>query len=315
MFKLIWSLDIFVWGIKAYKQLSKRNEIYDIVLLTGTPYMLFSLARKITHKNKAKLVVQMYDPLSMNNYVGGTSYFREKLERIIMRDSDLIIVHSKLMHSLLCDKYSNQKNKIRFIPFSSEGEQVQIVNSSKTFDKLTILHAGSLQNNRNIDLLISALSMLPLTIVSRITIQLIGQVSDDVQSKIKKSNLNDYIKIISFIDKTELNEYYAKADILLVVDSFKDNINVFFPSKICEYLTFEKVIFILTPTVSESRWVFENSPELCFNENESIKLKNALINMVGDKRFYDGKIDFKIKNLFLPQNTMNQLDEYIKSLF
>lgn len=315
LFRLVWSINIIFWSLEAYKVLSKKNEKYDVVLLTGTPYMLFWMTKKLARKNKAKVVVQMYDPLSMNNFVGGSNFFRKKLEKNILDNSDLIIIHSKLMYSMMCEEYSQHKNKIKFVPFSSDTDTTEVISINTKKDKLTILHAGTLQNSRNLDLLIKSMKTMSLSELSHIKIQLIGYVSKKILKQIIKSNLSDNFEIIPFIPKKELNSYYKNADVLLVIDSFKNNINIFFPSKICEYLTFEKVILLLTPHLSETRWVLENSKELCFGENEAPKLKETLINLVNDRSFYDQKIDFAVKNVFLPQNTVNELDKYIKSLF
>lgn len=313
--KLVISVNILVWSINAYKMLLKRNEDYDIVILTGTPYMLFWLAKKIAKKNKAKLIVQMYDPLSMNNYVGGSHFFREKLEANIINDSNLIILHSKIMYDKFVKIYPNYISKFKFIPFSSESKLPDIKIKTIIDHKLKIVHAGSLQKNRNVDLLLESLRYIPSEILKEIEIQLIGYVSNDIQSKIKKSGYKDNFKIIPFLEKAELNTYYLDADVLLVIDSFKDNINIFFPSKICEYLMYKKLILLITPQISETRWVLENSPELCFDLNEVDKLKTLLIKLVMDRNFYNNKINYSIIEQFLPQKTMKILAQHIEDLF
>lgn len=313
--KLIWSLNIYFWGKKAYRAVCKQGNSYDIVLLTGTPYMLFSMAKKIARKFNAKLIIQMYDPLAMNNYVGGTSFFRKKMESKIIKEADLIIIHSKLMYELMCQKYSSDSYKIKFIPFSNDPDIQRIPDVTSSNSNLTIVHAGSLQNNRKIDLLIEAMNNLTDAVRSKITVQLIGNVSVDIKKQINTNELGQYFEIIPFVDKEALYQYYANADVLLVVDSFKDNINIFFPSKICEYLNFKKVIFLLTPVLSETRWVLNDALELCFGEDESDKLKLALENLVDNRRFYENKIDYSLIDQFLPQNTMTKFTNYIDDLF
>lgn len=314
--KLIWSFNILFWGYKAYRNIIKQGNRYDIILLTGTPYMLFPIAKKIAQRFGAKLVVQMYDPLGMNNYVGGSPKLRNRFEKEMIEEADLVIIHSKLMYHLMCERYFLQISKLKFVPFSSDTDIRNTSQVSKVKDQsIIIVHAGSLQNNRNIDLLIEALGKLSEEMRSQFTIQLIGYVSDPIKEQIKSTGFERCFEFVSFIGKEELYDYYVKADILLAIDSFKDNMNIFFPSKICEYFSLKKTIFLITPKISETRRLFEDAPELCFGENESDKLKDALENVVYNRSIYEDKLDYTQAEQFLPEKTGAQIAELIDNLF
>lgn len=314
--KLIWSLNIMFWGYKFYRNIIKQGNQYDIILLTGTPYMLFSVAKKIAQRVGAKLIVQMYDPLGMNNYVGGSPKLRNRFEKRIVEETDLIIIHSKLMHKMMCERYYAQAHKLKFIPFNSDPDIANIIEGCINQEQgITIVHAGSLQNNRNVNLLIEAMGQISDEIRSQLTVQLIGYVSDSIKEQIKITGFERCFEFISFISKEELYDYYAKADVLLAIDSFKDNVNIFFPSKICEYFSLKKTIFLITPKVSETRRLFENVPELCFGENESDKLKDALENLVYNRSAYENKLDYTQAEQFLPEKTGAQIIKLIDNLF
>lgn len=304
--KLVWSANIWLWSQKAKKNVTGK---YDTILLTGTPYMLFGMARRIAQDNRAKLVVQMYDPLAMNNYVAGAKHFRQKLERKIVKQSDIIIIHSQLMHKLMCEKYPLQASKFKFIPFSSDPDFTTPKTTQLLNEKITLVHAGNLQKERNIDLLIDALEIIPPQTRRKLNIQLVGNTCEKIQRQAQKYECFEFLP---FMSRDELYVYYQNADILLAVDSFKDGINIFFPSKLCEYFMFCKPIFLLTPHLSETRRVFAGkAQELCFGEMESTKLANALIALTTDRHCFDNILDYNQNKQFAPINTAQQIATYL----
>lgn len=310
--KLVWSVHIWLWG---HKTKNKIKGAYDVVLLTGTPYMLFGMAKKIAKKSGARLVVQMYDPLSMNNYVGGSVKYRERLERRIVEQSDLVIIHSELMHRLMCQRYGSHCQKLKFTPFCSDPDITNPDYLVARNDRITLVHAGNLQNDRNINLLIEAIRDLSLEYRERINIQLIGATSSAIARQIADSGLEESFEQLPFMNKEKLYGYFERADVLLAIDSMKDEMNIFFPSKICEYLLFSKPIFLLTPPVSETRRIFQNSPELCFSQTEKTKLTKTLQALVNDRHTFDKSLDYSCAEQFAPQQAAANTAKYINELF
>ncbi|MGL5705834.1 MAG: hypothetical protein ACRDD6_11230 [Tannerellaceae bacterium] len=310
--RLIFSFDILYWAFKAFQCFKSKTLKFDVVLLTGTPYMLFHLAKYISKKSNAKLVVQMYDPLSMNNFVSGSSYFRSKHELYIIRNADLMIIHSKLLYDLMIERYSIFSHKFQFVSFSSDSffsEKVEpVVNN-----KLSIIHAGTINGNRNLRLLIRALES-DLNLIDKIDVFLIGNIDNYNKKLLNKSRASGCFTILPFMCKDELRNYLVQADALLVIDSFKDNINVFFPSKLCELILLNKPIILFTPSMSESRRLFKKSSDLVFAECESNKLATALNNLIKDRSFYNYVIDPSVPHEFEYHITGKKLAQFINTI-
>jgi glycosyltransferase involved in cell wall biosynthesis len=313
--KLVLGVDIFFWGCKMALYVKKNIKDFDVVVLTGTPYVLFGITTLLARKHKAKLVVQMYDPLLDNNYMGGINFFRSLLEKKIVRSSDLIIVHSHLMFYKMCDRYPMFLHKLKFVPFATDDVKLLPTPSLIKQDLVTLLYAGTLQRERNLDLIFKSLERIPKSEIAAIKIQLIGNVSTSIKSQIKKSPYKDVFELLPFMDKENLYDYVCKSDALLVIDSFKDNCNIFFPSKLCEYLLFKKPILLITPEISESRRLFMECPELCFNQYDEDKLAQTLQAMIKDRTLFDSRLNYSQIEQFYPSVVGKQIFESIESLF
>lgn len=202
-------------------------------------------------------------------------------------------------------------HKLKFIPFATDFIQLpyEPINRIK---KLILLYAGTLQNERNLELVFKALLKLSATDLNAIKIQLIGSISLDIRKQILKFSYSEVFELLPFMDKEKLYNYMQQAHVLLVIDSFKDNKNIFFPSKTCEYLLFRKPIFLITPDISESRRLFS---DLCFNLKEESKLAKALALLIKDRTAYDDRLDYSQINQFVPSNIGKEIAKSIEELF
>ena len=70
---------------------------------------------------------------------------------------------------------------------------------------------------------------------------LIGRIDDSIKEEIKQYDNENIIRIITPVSTTVLYEYYSKVDGFIVIDSLNVD-NVFFPSKLCEYFSFNKIL-------------------------------------------------------------------------
>ena len=70
---------------------------------------------------------------------------------------------------------------------------------------------------------------------------LIGRIDDSIKEEIKQYDNENIIRIITPVSTTVLYEYYSKVDGFIVIDSLNVD-NVLFPSKLCEYFSFNKIV-------------------------------------------------------------------------
>ena len=78
---------------------------------------------------------------------------------------------------------------------------------------------------------------------------------------------------------SELHFFMGKADGLLLIDSL-DCEGVFFPSKLCEYFSFQRIIFAITPKSGITSDLLTEAGHLFFSDGEEELLSDSLLNIL-----------------------------------
>jgi hypothetical protein len=93
-----------------------------------------------------------------------------------------------------------------------------------------------------------------------------------------------------------------------------DSEGVFFPSKMCEYFSFQKIIFAITPKTSATSYMLEESGHLFFSEGEEELLSNSLLSILKDSNYYNNAFDKNYYTKFLPKEISNGYMKLLKTL-
>lgn len=308
------SFDLLVWSMVAFKGVKTQN--YDHILIASNPFTVQVIGILLRYRNKKiKYVSQFFDPL-VENFFSKLSktaqYLRSKFEHLIVKNSDFVIVNNELQMNKCIQRYSSKLgNKFFLVPFCTDSKILDIVSDHINYDntegnsinrKLLITHTGSIYGYRNLNLLINALKFLNEKIENLedvLEVRLIGHCIEDEYNNVKKANLMNIVSFIPPMSQLLAYRYLVESDALLLIDPDVEE-SVFFPSKLCEYFAFNKIILGLVPEKSPSKFELEKAGHLVFNKKNHIDLANTISLLLSNKFFYQEYINKDYWKFFLP---------------
>lgn len=151
------------WFYDLKKHFSKNKKKYDVVIITGNPFLHFFIARVLKKTMGCKIILDFRDPFAKNERNASTA-ISVKLKRKILvlfeyffcEFADKIIVMNESCKKLLC---SRQQDIIEIIDngydeksLNNATKKIIVGNSSKKI----IVYLGSFAVDRNIDNLLTS---------------------------------------------------------------------------------------------------------------------------------------------------------------
>lgn len=311
----------FMW-LPKIKRFSKKIDIgkYSWVHTISFPYSSHLFGKYLKKKYNLFWVAHFYDPLLDSNYrkfrISLFNYFDRKIEKTIAKHADIIILTNKNLLEIWEKRYGNiVKDKLFILPQCTDPK-------IKTMQELSLkkgrivnfIHTGNFYGERTLTDLINALVLLKdldFSLNTLVKFTLIGKISDFEINNIFKHGLNDIFDIIGYVPYNELQSYIMKSDVLLLIDAPSD-VNMFFPSKLTEYLSYNKPILGLTPEKSISSCIINEAGHTAI-DNKNIKgiaeQINYFINNFESKLNFDSSFYKK----YLPDVVANNYIDIIDS--
>jgi hypothetical protein len=111
----------------------------------------------------------------------------------------------------------------------------------------------------------------------------------------------------------EVLEYYKNADILLLIDNLVE-LNVFFPSKLCEYFSYQKPIIGIVPIKSTAYNHLKISNHTFVTPDNPMKLSKIIQRYMHDYDFSEQKFDKEYFRNFLPNKIASDYLKFINEL-
>jgi len=253
------------------------NNNYDWLHSISNPISCHLAGLYLKKKTNLPWIAQFYDPWVGNYYRKyKTDYFRkcdEKIEYEVAANADIIIHSNEIIKNNWIKRYGELvSDKIHVLPFCYDEKKI-INNIGGDFivkNKITVLHAGNLYLNRNLDDLISAIKILQKKIPhleDKIIFKFVGNSSNYDKINVKKNNLEKLFFFIGHKPYNQLIEFYRSTDVLLVVDAPSKE-NFFFPSKLIEYLTYNKPILGITSKIGVTHDILKKSGHTAIENNK-----------------------------------------------
>lgn len=242
------------------------------------------------------------------------------LEKVVADNADLIIHTNKIMMEDWVTRYGTQiLKKMVEIPLSFNMPLPDLFESPiNTGSKLHLFHIGHLYGARSAEPLFQALSK----IVSNkpqmrdlIELNFIGGLSESDVQKCNELGLNDCVHFLGTMRPEELDPYYRKADIFVVIDMNIER-SPSFPSKLMLYHYYQKPILSITTKNSIIEDDMLRSGHSCFYYNQINELADFI-----DKAVYDRSLLYKFDHNYWKRYSVdsvastyfNLIDKYICS--
>lgn len=254
----IFSLDKLCWSNKAFHFMKNRFKVYEYIIMTYEPFSLFRFLNKIKKNYSVKYFAIFYDPLAHNLFFPNLKlgrFLQKKVESNIIKNADKIFVNNLKYYDVMVNGLTAYKYKwkIKHIPLCGlptktlEKQGKQIKNMINLSNKYLIVHLGSIHGKRNLITLNKSISLLKNSIHSlseKLTIIILGRCSDLELQRVKESGNSDIIVFKGYSSQEEAIKYLENANAFLLIDPM-DPGNFSFPSKLCEYIQFNKPIICL----------------------------------------------------------------------
>jgi len=271
------------WMKKAFSTITtkyKKND-FDIILTFSYPLSTNLLGKELKEYFDCKWIAYNSDPWIDNPHAHFKSYMKninEDLEKESFTLADKLLFTSIETSEFYINKYPFLKKKIDYINHSFD--KTLFNNNIVKNKNITIRYIGSFYGTRTPKPLFKAIKKLDKNDLDKFTIELVGggKKASLLLSEYKFSNVK-IIKPVSYIESLKLMN---SSDYLLVIDAPSENISIFFPSKLADYIGCKKPIFGISPKGSTNR-ILEELDYKCYNVNNIDNIKNELENIINNK--------------------------------
>lgn len=309
-FRFMFDIDAFIWCVLAYRKIRRYVVLYDKIIVSYAPYSIFYLPYWLNRKSGKDVVSILYDSLVENCFFsnsGKAIRVRSKIERNIFSMSRLCAVNNTKYYDALVSKKYN--DKLILLPLCGRNE-IYVGSNRKTIsNKLIISHAGSIHGVRRLKEIIELLDLLSAEVKQideLVEINIFGRCSDDERSKVNRSGYSSVIQFHNYFGQEELAEKLYNSDVLLLIDPLCEG-NFSFPSKICEYTQYDKLILAIAAKDSPSYSFLRAHGHKSFTQEELPDMCYTIKQLLKDKTCFNSEIDYKTKDLFNPANVCDSL--------
>lgn len=234
----------------AHSLLSKTS--YDILLSFGQPWSSHIAALELAATSKLPWVAHFSDPWADNPYYAvlrsGQRASMFAWEQQVIEKADHIIFTNRQTSRRVMQKYpSGWLKKISVTPHSYDASLMPQQGVARTSKHLNLVYTGDLYGLRSPEAMIRALAKVRDN--DKLRIKIAGSVRnkrnhEKLADELGVSRLIEFVGQLNYQDSLRLA---AAADVLLLIDAPSPKENLFLPSKLIDYLMFNKPILGITP--------------------------------------------------------------------
>ena len=251
------------------------------IITTGPPHSVHLIGKGLKDLLEVQWIADFRDPWTTIGYhnrlrLTKRSEQRHKtLEKSVLQTADHIVVTS----------FRTQKEfqEITTTPVSviTNGYDIENVDEIALDDKFTIAHIGSLLSRRNPKVLWEALYELTqenIDFAELFQLHLVGAVSDDVLTSIRKAGLSDFLILKGYLSHKEAIKIQRSSQVLLLIEIDSEETKCIIPGKLFEYMIAKRPILAIGPNGADiSRLINESNVGVFFEYNEKFKIKEQLL--------------------------------------
>lgn len=263
----------------------------DYIHSISCPESSHLIALALKKKYRKKWVAQFNDPWVGNEAktfkIKKLERYDFSLEKVVAENADLIIHTNKIMMEDWVARYGSQiLERMVEIPLSFNMSLPSISEQSIDIEpKLHLYHIGHLYGARSARTLFEALYLLfskKPYMRELIELNFIGGLSDTDVQKCNELGLNDCVHFLGTMRPEELDPFYRKADMFVVIDMNVER-SPSFPSKLMLYHYYKKPILSITTKNSIIEEDMLRSGHSCFYYDQINELADFIDNAVSDR--------------------------------
>lgn len=232
------------WVKRVVKRLETEN--YDVVLSTGCPYIVHTIAYKLKSNKKFIWIMDWRDLWTKNSNLKGLKIFQKyemKLEKLYHENCDLITTVSDGLKDEL-QSITKTEVKVIYNGFDPDEYKTIYLKERKQNSKLVISYLGTITKGyRDPEPLIKAIYALiqeGKIEKSKILLNFAGD-NSDISNLIKKYSLEECYTYLGKLSREESLQLQYDSDILLFLES-EHNTKGILTGKLFEYLSLGREI-------------------------------------------------------------------------
>lgn len=244
----------FLWIKPSIKFLkNKINELdIDVVISTGPPHSMHLIANGLKNKNQSlKWIADFRDPwtnIDFYNQLKLSAWADKKhhrLEKRVLQNADKIVTVSWSWQKEF--EEISKKDNIEVI--TNGYDHIDFLDKPSDIKLFNLVHLGSLNKDRNPELLWNAISELDTenALPKDFSVDLIGNIDQAVIQSCKKLNVDKYLKFIGFVSHSEAITKMKESHVLLLLINNTPNSGGIIPGKAFEYLGSKRPIICIGP--------------------------------------------------------------------
>ena len=236
-------------SVKYLEKYLSENKI-DVIITTGPPHSLHLIGLHLKKKTNVKWIADFRDPWTDIDYFHQLPLTKKainkhyQLEKEVLKKADASLVVGKKMKA----NYEVFSDKIHVVTNGYDSEE-KTNNQSVLDSKFSITHIGLMNADRNPKMLWTALAELSeenTDFKNDLEIKLIGKLSDDVVTDLKKYDFKNVTRI-NYVPHKEVQQYQRASQVLLLAVNNVPSAKGIITGKIFEYLQAKRPILAIGP--------------------------------------------------------------------
>lgn len=236
-------------SVKYLEKYLSENKI-DAIITTGPPHSLHLIGLHLKKKTNVKWIADFRDPWTDIDYFHQLPLTKKaikkhhQLEKEVLKNADASLVVGKTMKA----NYEVFSDKIHVVTNGYDSEE-KTNNQSVLDSKFSITHIGLMNADRNPKMLWTALAELSeenTDFKNDLEIKLIGKLSDDVVTDLKKYDFKNVTRI-NYVPHKEVQQYQRASQVLLLAVNNVPSAKGIITGKIFEYLQAKRPILAIGP--------------------------------------------------------------------
>ena len=239
------------WADRAYAVcLAKYGNVkFDAIITFSFPLSLNLLGSKLKDHYRCRWIAHQSDPWADNpfmNYGPLTRMINQRIERNNFKKADNLIFTNIEAANFYRDKYPQLKDRISYINHSFDPALYPAI-SVKPVKRKIIRYVGGFYGRRTAEPLLNALKLLTQEARDKLQFEIVGA-NLKTRIMIKKAGLpRELLCYTGRVNYSESLDLMASSDALLVIDAPVNARNIFFPSKLADYIGAGRPIIGISP--------------------------------------------------------------------
>ncbi len=307
------------WAIRTGLRL-RRSGVFQALITYGQPWVDHLVGLELHRRISIPWVAHFSDPWADSPFLDPSDSRHElwrEQEKVVIREADAVVFVTEETRDLVMRKYPSEwRNKSHVVAHGYDPDLLDALPAPSRNARLTMASTGTFYGRRAPVPLLKALVQLKNLDLLRgdLEVQLVGAQSDVFASRAREMGLAGVVAGRSQVPFLESLCIAGQADVLLLIDAPSEDVSVFLPSKLVDYLMLRKPVLGITPANGASARLLERLGCLVSSPDDIDGIARAIENVLSAWR--SGRLclspEFsKVAREYDIRNTTRLLDDVI----